>query len=130
MRREHSRKELERKLAPHAESAEILQGVLGALEGRKLLSDHRFAESRAHVLSRKFGAARIRHDLRAKGVSEEIVDGVSAEGELERAREILKRKYRGPAATCEEWARRARFLQGRGFSSETIYRLIRNLDAE
>ena len=93
---------------------------MGELEGRKILSNHRFAELRAHVLSRKYGAARIRQDLKAKGIDCEV----STEGELERARAILARKYRAPAATREERARRARFLQGRGFSSDTIRVLV------
>jgi regulatory protein len=129
-RREHSRAELARKLSPYAESQQLLEVLLGELEGRKLLSNHRFAEMRAHVLSRKFGAARIRQDLESKGVPDEIVDTVSAAGELERAREILQRKYKTHATTREEWAKRARFLQGRGFSSDTIYRLIRTLGDE
>ena len=81
---------------------------------------------RAHILSRKYGATKIRQDLKSKGVSDEIVDTVSAGDELERAQEILRRKYRTPATTREERAKRARFLQGRGFSLDTIYRLIRN----
>ena len=119
-RREHSRDELARKLAPHAESQEILEGLLRELEGRKLLSNERFAEERAHWLERKYGAAKIRQDLKAKGIAPEIVDRVSTTGELERALTILKRKYREPATTREERARRARFLQGRGFSYDTI----------
>jgi regulatory protein len=119
-RREHSRAELARKLSPHAESQEILEGVLGELERGKLLSNHRFAEMRAHILSRKYGVARIRQDLKSKGVPDDIVAGVSAAGELERAQAILKKKYREPATTREERARRARFLQGRGFSHDTI----------
>jgi regulatory protein len=129
-RREHSRLELQRKLAPYAESEEILWGVLGELEGRKLLSDHRFAESRAHVLSRKYGTARIRQDLKARGVATEIVDRLSSGGDLERARSILARKYRFPADSREELARRARFLQARGFSYEVISRLILKVDAD
>ena len=85
---------------------------------------------RTHILSRKYGAAKIRQDLKSKGVPDEIVDSVSAEGELERAREILRRKYRTPATTREEKAKRARFLQGRGFSHDVIYQLIRTFDAE
>jgi len=85
---------------------------------------------RTHILSRKYGAAKIRQDLKSKGVPDEIVDTVSSADELERAREILKRKYRSPATTREEWAKRARFLQGRGFSNDTIYRLIRTSDDE
>jgi len=129
-RREHSRAELQRKLSPFAESPQLLEGLLGELEGRKLLSNHRFAEMRAHVLSRKYGAARIRHDLRSKGVAEEIIDRIPGGDELARAREILRRKYHSPAATREERARRARFLQSRGFSYETIYQAVRSLEPE
>ena len=75
---------------------------------------------RAHWLARKYGAAKIRQELKAKGVDDALVDRVSAEGELERAQAILQRKYRLAATTREERARRARFLQGRGFSYDTI----------
>lgn len=102
---------------------------MSELEGRKLLSNHRFAEQRAHVLSRKYGAARIRQDLKARGVPDEVaemsVSSVSAEGELERAAAILQKKYRSAAGTREEKAKRVRFLQSRGFSGDVIYRLIR-----
>ena len=120
VRREHSRAELVRKLAPHAESEDALNAVVDLLLSKKQLSDERFAEERARSLSRKYGAARIRQDLKEKGVADDIVDRVSAEGDLERARAILQRKYRAPAATREERARRARFLQSRGFSYEVI----------
>jgi len=58
----------------------------------------------------------------------ELVESIRADGELERAREILNRRYRAPPATREERAKRARFLRGRGFSSEVIVRLV--LDRE
>ena len=123
-RREHSRDELARKLSPHAESPEALENVLDFLVSKRLLSDERFAEVRAHWLARKYGAARIRRDLSAKGVPNELVERISTEGELERAQAILARKYRAPATTREERAKRARFLQGRGFSGDVIRRLV------
>ena len=126
-RREHSRAELARKLAPYAESREALQGLLDELERKKQLSDERYAETRAHQLARKYGPARIVQDLRAKGVGEETVESLAAgvrADELERARAILARKYRAPADTPEERARRARFLQSRGFAPEVIRRLV------
>ena len=128
-RREHSRAELGRKLSQHAESAEALAALLVDLENRKQLSDERFASERTRSLSRKFGAARIRHDLKAKGVDAQFIDRISSEGELERARAILARKYRQPAATREERAKRMRFLQGRGFSSDVIRSLLSSRDA-
>jgi regulatory protein len=134
VRREHSRAELARKLAPHAQSPDALAQVLDVLLANKHQSDARYAEERVRVLSRKYGAARIRHDLRAKGIGDEIIERVSpripAPGELERARAILARKYRAPATTPEERAKRARFLQGRGFSTEAILRLLRRAEGE
>jgi regulatory protein len=119
-RREHSRAELSRKLAPHAESAEALLFLLDDLEKKKQLSDERYAEVRSHWMSRKYGAARIRQDLKAKGVADATVARISSDGELDRAKAILARKYREAASTREEKARRMRFLQSRGFSYDTI----------
>jgi len=123
-RREHTRQELESKLSPHAGSSEDLQNLIAGLNQKNQLSEERFAEERARTLSRKYGAARIRQDLRAKGVSDELISRVTGEGELERARAILERKYREPAATRAERAKRMRFLQSRGFSSEIIFKLL------
>ncbi|MGH8764914.1 MAG: recombination regulator RecX [Burkholderiales bacterium] len=123
-RREHSRRELERKLSPHAGSSDALDVLLAELKTKNQLSEARFAEERARSMSRKYGAARIRQDLKSKGVSAELIDRVSSEGELERARAILERKYRQPATTREERAKRMRFLQSRGFSSEIIFSLL------
>jgi regulatory protein len=125
VRREHSRMELVRKLAPHAESEQALNAVVDLLLSKKQLSDERFAEERARSLSRKYGTARIRQDLKERGVADEIVERVSADGDLERARAILSRKYRIPATTREEQAKRARFLQSRGFSYEVIRSVLK-----
>ena len=122
-RREHTRKELARKLAPHAESGAALDVLLDALAAKQHLSDARYAEARTRQLSRKYGAAHIALDLRGKGLSDETIAAATAAAgvsELERAVAILRRKFRAPAASREEHARRARFLQSRGFSYEVI----------
>jgi regulatory protein len=129
-RREHTRAELSRKLAPHAESAEALLFLLDELEKRKQLSDERYAEVRSRSMARKYGVAKIREDLKAKGVADDVVARVSSDGELERAKAILARKYRHAATTREEQGRRMRFLQGRGFSFDTIRSALRVDDAE
>ena len=123
-RREHSRAELVRKLAPRAESSPVLEGILEVLAQKNQLSEERYAEARARQLARKYGAAKIRQDLKAKGVDAQVIDRVSPEDDLERASAILKRKYREPATTREERARRARFLHSRGFSSDIIRSLL------
>jgi regulatory protein len=125
VRREHSRDELARKLAPYAESSEILEGLLRELESKKQLSNERFAEARTRQLARKYGAARIRHDLNSKGVSKETTERTVAElDDVAKAKEILARKYGAPATSREEHAKRARFLQRRGFSFEVVRRLL------
>jgi len=126
-RREHTRAELARKLAPAAGSREKLETLLDLLEASKRLSDERYAEARAHGLSRKFGALRVRRELVAKGVEREAAARFAADIEktdLERARSILARKYRTRTIAPKERARRARFLQSRGFSGEVIRRAL------
>jgi regulatory protein len=129
-RREHSRAELERKLAPRAESPEALAQLLDALAAKRQLSDERYAEARAHQLARKYGAARIRQDLKAKGIDDDIAGRIPAEGEAARAAAILARKYRTPATTPRERARRMRFLLQRGFSHDTIRHVVSSGDGD
>ena len=124
-RREHSRAELARKLAPHAESPVVLDTVLSELAAKRQLSDERYAEVRTHWLARKYGAAKSRQNLKAHGVADAVIERVSAEGDYERARAILARKYRKPATTREERAKRGRFLQSRGFSYDVIVRVLK-----
>ena len=131
--REPSRAELRRKLAPHAESAEALDILLDELTEKKQLSDERFAEARSHLLSRKYGASRIAHDLRSKGVSDEEAQAAMATAratDLERAREVYKRKFRSPPSSREERARHMRFLQSRGFSFDVIKAVMQGVPEE
>ena len=127
-RREHSRVELGRKLAAHVGPDDDLDAVLEDLERRKLLSDERYAESRTHALSRKFGAARIAHELRAKGLDKGLAEraAVAARAtEVERARAVWARKFRTAPTTREERAKQMRFLQSRGFSFDAIRAVVR-----
>lgn len=132
-RREHSRVELRRKLVHHAESGEALDELLEALVAKKQLSDERFASERAHTLTRRYGAARIRQDLKARGVDDATaaqVAATAAAGDFERAKAIYERRYRERPASREERAKRMRFLQGRGFSGDIIRRLVSGEPAE
>lgn len=122
-RREHTRTELRRKLAPRAESGEALDWLINELVAKKQLSDERYAGERVHVLSRRYGASRIRQDLKARGVDDAIASRAAAEAaatDVERARAIYARRYRSPPADAAERAKRMRFLRGRGFSHAII----------
>jgi regulatory protein len=130
-RREHSRAELARKLAPHAESAEQLTSLLTALEAKKLLSETRFVEVLARSRGARFGAARIRQELRAHQVQDDLVRPVVdqlRQSEFERARALWERKFGSPAADAAARIRQMRFLAGRGFSADVIRKIVRGSD--
>ena len=132
-RREHSRAELARKLQAYTGSADDLEALLDELARRKLLSDERYAESRAHALSRKFGAARIAHELLAKGLEKGLAERASSTAratEVERARRVRARKFRVPPGTREERAKQMRFLQSRGFSFDAIRAVMGSPDED
>ncbi len=130
-RREHSRAELVLKLTPYVEDPAEIEPLLDDFEKRGWLSEARFVEQSLHRLASRYGTRRIAHTLREKGVSETSIAASVAylkDNEPTAARDILKRKFSGPPATCEERAKRARFLQSRGFDYDTIRRVIDQQD--
>jgi regulatory protein len=128
-RREHSRAELARKLAAHGAQEEI-DAVINELQASQLQSDARFAESYVQAHAARWGGMRLRQKMAASGLARELIDAQLARAglpdELTRAREVWARKFSAAPADAKEWARQARFLQGRGFASETIRRLLKN----
>ena len=136
-RRDHSRAELSKKLAPLG-TAEEVNAVLAELELSGLLSDARAAAAYVRGHAARFGAAKLSHSLRAKGISTELIEASLGQqdlgDEMQRARELWQRKFgRQPAPDArdaKEWARQARFLQSRGFSTEIIRKLLKSTDDE
>lgn len=130
-RREHSRAELARKLRAHTEEGDDgaeVETLLNDLERRKLLSDRRYAEARAHSLAPKYGRARIVQELKRQGVADATIAPISAElkgSELDRARETWRKRYGRLPQDQAERAKQFRFLQARGFTPELIFRLLR-----
>jgi regulatory protein len=127
-RREHTRAELARKLAPLG-TEEDIDAVLAELAQSGLLSDARAASAYVRGNAARFGAARLRQTLRRKGVDSELIDAQLADAEMPdetaRAREVWAKKFSAAPQDAKEWARQARFLQGRGFSADVIRRLLK-----
>ena len=131
-RREHSRQELERKLGALAESEDQLSTILDQLQNEGLLSDQRYAESVSRVRGQRYGNARVLHELRQKGVDSqdlELITQQLRETESTRIREVWQKRFNSLPQTPEETARQQRFLLQRGFPTELIYRLFRELRA-
>lgn len=126
-RREHSRLELQRKLAPHASDPDELEPLLDELERQKWLSTERFAHSLVHRRAASRGTQRIVQELRQHGVADEDVAKLSEQlqdTEADRAREVWERKFGQQATTQKEYARQYRFLASRGFSTDSVRRLL------
>ena len=127
-RREHSRQELQARLQPFADDPNEIGPLLDDLEKRGWLSDARFVEHTTTVRRRRFGAARILHELREKGVSDAALAAAQSQlkhGEVEAARAVWKKKFGSPPTTLEERAKQARFLASRGFSAETVHAVLK-----
>jgi len=107
-------------------TAACLDKLLDWLESHDLLSDRRFIESRLRVRGERYGNVRIRQELSRQGVSLAPEDEAHLrDTEVERARVAWSRKFDAPASTPQEHARQVRFLMGRGFSGETVQRVLR-----
>ncbi len=125
--REHSRAELERKLKPHEETPGQLAQVLDDLQAKDFISEARVVESVINRRAARFGATRIKYELLNKGLgAEAVAEAVNRlkGSELERAREIWRKKFDGPAVDPAGRAKQMRFLAARGFGGDVIRRVM------
>ena len=140
-RREYSRAELRSKLLPYTKTDEDfeqfqpvdLDALLDDLTARGWLSDARAATQLIHAKRSRFGTQRIAHDLRQKGISEELVSAalpVLKESELETARIVWQRKFGSLPQDAKEKARQMRFLQSRGFALDVVFKVLRVTETE
>lgn len=124
--RDHTRAELLRKLAAHANAVEI-ESLASQLEQAGLLSDARFAESFVAARGGRTGSLKLRHELKNRGVDADLIEAYAArdaESEFEHARAIWLRKFGSPPSNARDYARQARFLAGRGFAAEIVRRVL------
>jgi len=135
--REHSRAELERKLARHVEdqpeaSAQAqIAAALDELSAKGLVSEARVAESVLLSQGRRYGVRRLKQTMQAKGLAPELVARTLQQAratELERAQDVWQRRFGSPPADAAERARQMRFLAGRGFEGDVIRRVVRGSD--
>ena len=131
--REYSRAELERKLKPHEETPGQLAQVLDDLQAKDFISEARVVESVINRRAARFGASRIKYELLNKGLSAEAVAEAVIQlkgSELERAREVWRKKFGEPAPDAAGRAKQMRFLAARGFGGDIIHRVVSQSDRE
>jgi len=125
--REHSRAELERKLAKYEEEPGTLAQALDELTARDFLSEARVVQSVLHQRAGRMGALRLKQELQQKGIGAEAIAGAMAQlkgTELDRAREVWRRRFGEPPADAVERAKQTRFLLARGFPGEVVRRVL------
>ena len=127
-RREHSRAELRRKLAPKVAEGEDLEALLDDLAKRGWLSDARYAELSIRSQARRFGPLRLAQRLRSRGVDDEtIAAGFHAAGPegASNVEVVWRSRFKQSPADDRERARQVRFLLGRGFPLDDNLRFLR-----
>jgi len=126
--REHSRQELARKLARHAEEGDDIDAVLDWLQLNNFLSESRFAESLVNRRASRFGGSRIVSELQGHGVDEATIAALKSElasDEPERALQVWSKRFGVAPADAAAAAKQMRFLQQRGFSHHAIKLVMR-----
>lgn len=125
--REYTRAELGQRMAAFEETPGQVQSILDELEKKGYLSDERAARSLVYRRQGRLGAARIRQELRNKGVPAEVLAQAMVDvqaTELERAQAVWMQKFGAPAGDRKDQLRQMRFLAARGFAAETIRRVV------
>ena len=129
--REHSRLELERKLKPFEETPGELAEALDFLQAKDFINEQRVVESVVNRRAAKLGASRVRQELQAKGLPVEAITQAVQEmrsTELERAREVWRKKFGAPPADQAARVKQVRFLVSRGFSPEVVSKVVSNTE--
>lgn len=124
-RREHAARELTDKLERRGFDTDAIEAVIERLAAEGWQSDQRFTEQFVRErVDKGEGPLKIRSALSERGVDSATADSVLAEfdGEwLERAQAVCNRRFgQEPPVSWHERARRARYLQQRGFSAEIV----------
>ena len=131
--REHSRLELSRKLARHAQEGDDVPALLDFLEKNNWLSQERFSESLIHRRAARFGNSRIVAELQSHGVQGEALAELKAglgDSETARACQVWERKFGQVASDAAERSKQMRFLLQRGFSQRAVRAAMQGVDLD
>jgi regulatory protein len=132
-RREHSEREVSRKLASRGYDESVIGETIADLVADGLLSNDRFVESFVHSrFQRGQGPLKIRAELRDRGIGDAAIENCLEQyaGQWrELAGQVRERKFgTSLPGDFRERSRQMRFLQQRGFEAEQIRGLFRDDD--
>ena len=130
-RREHSRRELLDKLALRGFNRDEVEPVIAEMAEQNWQNNQRYAECyvRQRIQS-GYGPMRLRYELQQRGINDADLDAQAEEqgGWQNLLLDVYLGKYGDEKSLPQnEWLKRSRFLQQRGFSGEMIKRLFAEL---
>lgn len=130
-RRDHTEKELLRKLQRKEFVVADIQPVLQKLSEEGLLSNTRFLESFIQYrANRGYGPIRIKAELIERGIQEDSIDhhlNIADNAWFRRVREAWQKRFKNQLPTdFKTRAQQMRFLQYRGFTHEQIEHIFQN----
>jgi regulatory protein len=133
-----TRAQLADALARRGVADDVAAAVLDRFEQVDLVDDDAFARMwvRSRHLGRGLAPRALAHELRQRGVPDEIVrdavDEIDADAELEAARTLVRRRL--PAMLGDDPARRTRRLAGmlarKGYGAAIAFRAVRDVAVE
>lgn len=131
-RREHSRKELLTKCQKKGFAVADILPVLNELSEKGYQSDTRYAQSYARSrLNKGYGGLAIAYQLKQQGIDDFDFNALLTENETDWLAQIervyCKKFTEQQLPTAQEWAKRSRFLQQRGFSLALINQFRKKL---
>jgi regulatory protein len=128
-RRERSRVELQRLLDPEGSARDAVCVLLDELQMQGWLSDARLADQIVHARRSRVGTARIRLELKRRGLSADAVAaatlGLDA-GDSAAATALWQRRFGRVAEDRGQRERQLRFLLSRGFSRSVALKVLRD----
>jgi len=132
-----SERDLRRVLTPRAESPEAVDKVIAKLKELSYLSDERFAAdfTRLRQENEKFGQRRVQQKLMQKGISQTLTAKTISSAyedvdEVALARQYVERKRMKKPEGEKEIARVMRRLVTAGFSTSTVWKVLRAWDLD
>jgi len=128
-RREHSIKELIQKLNKRTFELDEIEPVIEFLLDENYLSEQRFADAVfRYRVGRGYGWRYIKNELKQKGITSDIYNHLNSEQAIDwyQQAELVYEKRFGltEIEDIKDKAKRSRFLQYRGFSSDEIMTVL------
>lgn len=132
-RRDMTRTEFVSKLQAREFTADEANQAADWCAAERWLDESRYAEVNARRLGQKYGASRVAHQLRQKGVNDgdlsEVLDALKLT-ERARAHALWQRRFGEAPTSALETQRQLRYLQSRGFSYATAKAAIQSSGCE